>query len=228
MTYCYFALGTSLATLKNVETYFDGPPHVLAEGSDHRIPLLGPNRTKTMDKALSRSGDITMPLQWDGFLFADFNVFVPAIWGNWTTSFAAAYASWMDESGHYSPFSVTLERPVSGEHYRNVNGIIGQKLVIPADAWTLQSVSKSTNYTVTTSDRLIYVDTSGGSVTLALPAAATPNTYTIFSAVKTSASNSLIVDPNGAELIDGASTKTVTAINARLDFYSDGSAWHTI
>jgi len=218
----YFAIDATLAALKNVETVVTHPPHVLPQ---QRIPLLGPVRKQTLDKAVHRVGSINVDMQWDLMFLADLNTFILTEWGDYLTASKALYASWLDESGHYSPFSVTLERPVEGEHYTVADPVHVRELRVPGYAWTLQSVTKTSNYSVTTSDRLIYVDTSGGSVTLTLPAAASMNPYTVFSFVKTSASNNLVLDGNGAETIDGAATKTLTALNVRADLYSTGSAW---
>ena len=224
----YFAIGASLAALKNVEITLDYPPHVLDDSVDRRIPLLGPSRERTLDGALSRQGNVEVNMQWDLVTMSGHNTLVPLLWGDWLTASAALYASWLDESGHYSPFSVTLERPVSGEHYKNTNGLYLQNYTIPGYKWTLQTVTKAASYTVTTSDRLIYVDTSGASRTMTLPAASAPQPFTVFSFVKTSASNNMVIDGDGSELIDGATTKTLTALNARADIYSDGSAWYSV
>lgn len=225
LTESFFAIGASLAALANVETALRFPPHVLDPTT--RIPLLGPIRRQTLDRAVQRNGAASVAMTWDMVRDDALQAFIVATWGGYTTASKALYASWLDESGHFSPFAVTLERPLQGEHYTLSNGWV-QQLRIPGYGWTLQSATKSANYTVTASDRLLYVDTTSGNVTLALPAAATPGAYTLFSAVKTAAGNNLVLDPNGSELIDGASTKTITALNARVDFYSDGTAWHTL
>ncbi len=57
---------------------------------------------------------------------------------------------------------------------------------------------------------------------------AAANAGLVIGVKKTSASNSLIVDPNSSELIDGAATLTATAIQAALLFYCDGTGWQTI
>lgn len=222
MADCYFAIGTSLAALANVETIVSYPPHVLPDGA---IPLVAPVRRRTLDQAVQRNGAIRAEARWDLFSQDDLNALILHIFGDYTTASKAYYASWLDETGHYSPFAVTFERPVVSEHYQITIGGWRREIVMPGWNWTPQSATKTANYTVTTSDRLVYADTSGGNVTLTLPAAATPNANTVFSFVKTSASNTLTLDGDGSETIDGAATKAVTTLNARVDLYSTGSTW---
>ncbi len=71
------------------------------------------------------------------------------------------------------------------------------------------------------------IDTTGGSVTVVLPLAAS-STGRVLSFKKTIAANSLILDGNGSETIDGATTKTATAQFAAYSIICDGTAWHAI
>ena len=91
-----------------------------------------------------------------------------------------------------------------------------------------QELTKTANYTVTTSDRFIYANTASGSITFALPAVAGVTPYTVYSFVKSSASNNMVLDGNGGELVAGATTLTKTALNARVDIYTDNVAWYTV
>lgn len=191
-----------------------------------RIPYLRPIRRQALDLSIQRNGAIVAPMLWSFVRDAELQAFILMTWGDWTTASKPLYASWLGEDKRFNPYAVTLERPLQGEHY-TLQGIWARELRIPGYGWTLQRLAKSANYTVTASDRLIDVDTSGGDVTLTLPSAATPQPYTIFSFVKTSASNNLVLDPNGSELIDGAATKTITSAG-RTDIYSTGTAWRTL
>ena len=69
-----------------------------------------------------------------------------------------------------------------------------------------ESIATSTN--LDSSHYLVRADTSGGSITLTLPAIASNDgrQYKIF---KSSAANNLSIDPNGSENIDGNSTTLV-------------------
>lgn len=89
-------------------------------------------------------------------------------------------------------------------------------------------VSKTSGYTATTTDNTILVDASGGAVTITLPAAAgiSGRLYTI---KKTDSSgNNVVIDPNGAETIDGAATNTFNTQYQSVTVVCDGSTWWTI
>jgi hypothetical protein len=91
-------------------------------------------------------------------------------------------------------------------------------------------LSKSADYTVATSDGdivLILGTTSGGNVTITLYAAS-GNSGNIVHVKKLLAANSLIIDGNSSETIDGATTQTITAQYTCLTLCCDGSNWHII
>lgn len=70
-------------------------------------------------------------------------------------------------------------------------------------------------------------DSTSGSVTVTLPLASA-SAGRVISVKKTVAANSLVIDGNGSETIDGATTKTATAQYASYTIICDGSAWHAI
>jgi hypothetical protein len=88
--------------------------------------------------------------------------------------------------------------------------------------------NKSSAFTVdeSTNNGTIYtIDTSGGSVTVTLPAAAA-YTDKVLCFVKTSASNTLTIDGDGTEEIGGLSTTAVaTANNAFIWIVCNGTKW---
>lgn len=222
---CFFCVGTSLATLTNVEFLLGKAPSVLP---GERIPLLPPLRRVMSDNSVQRNGKVNVPMKWDVLTHGALEAAIAAWWGGYTVSSAELYAVWLDESRYYSPFKVSLERPLPGEHYQDVNPRFLQDLIVPGTDWRLQSALKTANTTVTAADRLLYVDTSAGSRTMTLPPAATPAPYTPFSFIKAHVSNSLIIDGDGAETVDGAATLTLTALNARAVLYSDGARWRSV
>lgn len=88
--------------------------------------------------------------------------------------------------------------------------------------------NKTTNYTVTTSDRdkLLTCDTSGGGFTVTLLAAATAGAGFNLKIKKSSNdSNTLTVTANGAELIDFANSVATTNGGAYLEVNCDGTQW---
>lgn len=85
----------------------------------------------------------------------------------------------------------------------------------------------TTNTTLNVSHSTLICDTSAGSITLTLPAA---NTCTgrIYNIKKKVVANNLVIDPNGAELIDLAATLTLTAALDKRIIQSDGTQWWVI
>jgi hypothetical protein len=64
-------------------------------------------------------------------------------------------------------------------------------------------------YTATSLNRWLAVDTSGGNVTINLPAVASNSGVQFLIAKTTSDTNSVVIDPSGDETIGGAATKTL-------------------
>ncbi len=85
------------------------------------------------------------------------------------------------------------------------------------------------NTTLSNVHFLVRGDTSGGSVTLTLPAVA-DNVGRQYKIVKVSASNTLSIDPNASETIDGSSaTVDLAGINDHMTLISDGvTGWFTM
>lgn len=90
------------------------------------------------------------------------------------------------------------------------------------------NVSNQTTSFTASLDKVIYtVDTSGGSVTVTLPAAST-STGALLVFIKTSASNNLVLDANSTENISGSATVTATANYAVRAIVCNGTEWFTI
>lgn len=90
-------------------------------------------------------------------------------------------------------------------------------------------VSKSANYTATANDHTILCDTSGAGFTLTLPAAAShPGRVYIIRKISADA-NTLTIDPNGTETIDGSSTSLSVIVQwTTTRIQSDGTNWQNI
>lgn len=222
-----FCLGTSLAGLVNVETSLGAAPTVLSPATP--ILLTGGIRRVAWDSTVSYAGKVNADIAFDEPVrLSTLMTFIAATWGTGRSASLPLYAAWLDEDQHYSPFSVTLERPRVGDHYTvHVGGVYVDNLRIPGLDWRLLSRTLTDDATLTGEDRLVFVDTTAEAITLALPAAASVGAYTPFSVVCSVAGNDIIIDPDGSELIDGASTKTFSTLNQRVDLYSDGSNWFT-
>lgn len=222
----YFAIGTTLANMVNLETVVSVPPTILDDGP---APLVGSVVTRLASGATRRDGFVRHVWRLDLAFRAEFNALMTTLTGaHFTAQSRALYISTIDETGHYSPFACYVERPYPQEHYSLTFGGYIRSLSVPFNALRLQSVTKTANYTVTTSDRLIYADTSGGHITLALPAAASVTPNTVYSFEKTAAANVLTLDGDGSELINGSATLALTALRSRADLISNGTAWTSV
>lgn len=223
MPEAYFAIGTTLANMVNLETLITYPPHVLPGA---RIPLLGPVTRRTLNNAIQRNGSIDVPILIDALIESDLDTLITTEWGGYTVASAALYASWLDETGHYSPFAVTLERPIVGEHYQDVNKRWRQQITINGYGWTLQTNTENSSTTLLTSERYTESNTSGGAVVLTLPAASAVTPNTVYSAKKIAGGNALSFARAGSDTINGGTSLTVTT---RTNIVSNGvSAWTSI
>jgi hypothetical protein len=88
-------------------------------------------------------------------------------------------------------------------------------------------VTKTNNYTVTAIDCTVLFDTTGGNLTATLPPAAsvTGQIY-VFKNIGTGI-NSLTIDGDGSETIDGLTTQTLALLGV-LQIQSTGTAWVVI
>ena len=88
-----------------------------------------------------------------------------------------------------------------------------------------RKANKTASYAVLTTDNmtLFEANTSGGSITFTLPALASATDSFFLAFKKTHASNSMILDGNSSETIDGATTQTYTADNNYVILWSNGS-----
>jgi hypothetical protein len=74
---------------------------------------------------------------------------------------------------------------------------------------------------------LVKVDTSAGNVTLTLPPAAAVTGYEV-KVKKMTAANTLTLDGDGSETIDGAATLAWTVQYQSFTVVSDGTAWSIV
>ena len=87
-------------------------------------------------------------------------------------------------------------------------------------------VSKTGDYTATSSDYQINCDASGGSFTITLPAAAS-NSGLILSIKKTDSSltNSVTIDGNSSETINGSTTRVLRTQYEEIHLICNGTSW---
>lgn len=92
----------------------------------------------------------------------------------------------------------------------------------------LTVASKSADYTATTDDRLLAFDCTSANKTLTLYTT-TGNAGRWLYVIKTDASvNTLTIDPNGAQTINGAATRVLANQYDSVLIACNGSAWHVI
>ena len=85
--------------------------------------------------------------------------------------------------------------------------------------------SKSADFNADDAARVYLCDATGGNVTMTLPAAAT-NAGRIYRVKKVdSSANTIIIDGNDSETIDGGLTATLTVQYEAVDIACDGSNW---
>lgn len=87
--------------------------------------------------------------------------------------------------------------------------------------------SADSPYTATDADYTIIANTSGGNITINLPATS-GITGRIYNIKEISASNTLTIDPNASENIDGSTTKTINTQYQSVQIISDGTQWWII
>ena len=84
----------------------------------------------------------------------------------------------------------------------------------------------TTPYTATVTDFFLLVDATVGNITLNLPAAVGSEGKEYIIKKIDATANTVIIDPDGAETIDGAATKTLSSQWQSLSVVSDGTSWY--
>lgn len=101
----------------------------------------------------------------------------------------------------------------------------GTNLVLPEASASFTTVTKSSNATLSTSgEDIVLGDTTSGDVTLTLPAAS-GNGGLRYSIIKSVAANTLIVDGNSTETINGELTFVMESIYDAVQIVCDGTNW---
>lgn len=88
--------------------------------------------------------------------------------------------------------------------------------------------TKTTDYTITATDYTILVDATTTDTTITLPAVSTVQTNEFHVKKVDSSTNTVIIDGNASETIDGELTFILTSQYENLTIQSDGSNWHIL
>lgn len=100
-----------------------------------------------------------------------------------------------------------------------------------SDADTNPAVATSTktsNYTITGTDVIIFADASSGNVTITLPTASSFTGYNFYVKRIDSSSNTCTVARSGSDTIDGATSFTLDTQYFAIRAVSNGSNWYII
>jgi hypothetical protein len=93
--------------------------------------------------------------------------------------------------------------------------------------WTRTTIT-ATSYTALDTDTIILCDTTSNAITINLPAASGRDGKFYLIHRKAGTSNTITIDPNGAETINGSATLAVaTSIPSSALIYTDGTAWYS-
>lgn len=92
----------------------------------------------------------------------------------------------------------------------------------------VKTTSPTSDFTVDSLNDVYLVDASGGSVAVTLPAAATRNTPIVLKRLDNVLTNTIIITPDGAEVIDGAVSKSLEAQNYAITLLPVSGGWTTI
>ena len=114
-------------------------------------------------------------------------------------------------------------------YYPGMEGSVSFNGNVTMNGLIVKHVSKSANYTATTSDFIIGVDTSSSAVTVTLDSdlVSEGRVIIINDEGGNAGTNNITVATEGSEKIDGNATATISTDNASLRLYSDGTNWYS-
>lgn len=100
---------------------------------------------------------------------------------------------------------------------------------IATSGLAIQTSTKTANYTITTSDDVIFVDGTSSAFTITLPTAgASPRKIYTIRRIDNTLANVITIDGSGSELIDGAANTTLNTIYETITLVSNGTSWSVL
>jgi hypothetical protein len=100
--------------------------------------------------------------------------------------------------------------------------------LVDGSVMSAQYRNVTTTGNVVSGDYLIVANAAGGAITMTLPPAAlVPGRIYTFKRINSGA-NAVVIDPSGAETIDGAATYTLSAQWNSVTIMNNGIAWFII
>ena len=127
-----------------------------------------------------------------------------------------------------TPYTLTMpSADAAGSLTSNGSGTLSFASAAPI---VVTYLAKTADYTVTTGDAgtdcQITVDASGGSRVITLYAASSNSGRQVKVKKIDSSANTVTIDGNSSETIDGATTQVISAQYTSLSLVCDGSNWH--
>ena len=130
--------------------------------------------------------------------------------------------------GSRDPEAASISFIGESDLYIREDGRIYQQRVgfwtIVNSGWS-QTSSKTANYTANVSDSTIFVDATSGDVTISLPVAAGNSGKQFYISKRDSSVNTVIIDPNGSETINGNADLTINTQYDSVILISDDTEW---
>lgn len=93
---------------------------------------------------------------------------------------------------------------------------------------TFTTSTKTTSYTVTSSDTVVFADATSGNVTITLPAASGLTGYRFYVKRIDGSSNTVTIARSGSDTIDGNTSCTLDLQYTAIGVVSNGSAWYIL
>lgn len=130
----------------------------------------------------------------------------------------------------------TYYRDSSGNFTRLGIGSTGKILTVSgglpswqtAGAGTFSVSTKSSNYTITTSDTVILADATSGSINITLPTASGASSYRFFVKKIDTSTNTVTILRQGSDTIDGGTSALIQVAYVSVTVVSNGSNWYVI
>lgn len=106
------------------------------------------------------------------------------------------------------------------------NGTSSKMAYYPLKNRELRPITATTSatYNIDDLDFTVIGDTTSGNITINLPVSLS-NEGRVLVIKKSSALNTLTIDGDGSELVDGATTLAMTALNSITHLHCDGTEW---
>ncbi|TAH34092.1 hypothetical protein EYC59_03790 [Candidatus Saccharibacteria bacterium] len=130
----------------------------------------------------------------------------------------------------------TYYRDSSGNFVRLGIGSTGQVLKVSGGvpAWgtdagvTFATTTQTTNYTVGSSDTVVFANATSGNVTITIPAASGLAGYRFYIKRVDGSANTVTVQRSGSDTIDGMTSFTLDQQYTAFAVVSNGSAWYIL